>query len=471
MSYTLTDAERHALQTVRESGTPAEIRRAQIILMSADDTPTAEIAAAVELSAGQVRRWRREWQERGLGIFPDLDAPADSLDASEAVVAAIIDDEFTALESAFDDVVAAVEEPGDGDLESALDDAFDTDEASAEESEPEPEPAPEPVPGVDVPRLPLDLRESVGILPGDAMAEAGRKALFFHFERMLKHEPGSRLGVDIEAVHDMRVATRRMRSAFRLFKPFYKKGVIHPYLDGLRRVGDALGEVRDLDVAIEKAGRFQADHPDLTLDPLLTAWNKRRSKARRTLITRLDSKDFARFVDKFHTFLTTPGKGAKPIPSDAVSAYQVRHIAPRLIYAHYEQVRAYDTVLDGAPIETLHALRIDFKRFRYALEFFADVLGPEARQVIEDVKIMQDHLGDLNDACVAADALRDFVDAHHVRYSGVPLFMRPDISGVLAYAAAQQDEQRRLLDTFPAAWEHFNRARLRRDLALAVAAL
>ena len=95
--------------------------------------------------------------------------------------------------------------------------------------------------------------------------------------------------------------------------------------------------------------------------------------------------------------------------------YQVRHIAPRLIYEHYERVRAYETVLDGAPISTLHALRIDFKRFRYTLEFFEEVLGPEIKSVIKETKIMQDHLGDLNDTQVAGDMLREIIDESPAR--------------------------------------------------------
>jgi hypothetical protein len=53
----------------------------------------------------------------------------------------------------------------------------------------------------------------------------------------------------------------------------------------------------------------------------------------------------------------------------------------------------------------------------------------------------------------------------------VPLFLRPDITGVLLYAADRDAEQKRLLDTFPAAWANFNRDDVRRDLALAVSVL
>lgn len=417
MSYTLSDHERARLIDLRDHASAPLARRAQIILLSEADTPVTAIASDVGLTRAQVYHWRREWLKRRLDIFP---APAGRA----------------------------------------------TSEAATHET------VPAPRPGVEVPRLPLQLRETVGMLPDDPMAEAARKALLFHFERMLLHEPGTREGQDIEAVHDMRVATRRMRSALRLFKPFFEPGTLRPFRRHLRRIALALGEVRDLDVFLEKAFRFLSEHPDIDLSPLIATWEAQRQQARCALIDRMDSKSFGRFVTDFHIFLTTPGMGAIPLPGPGdATAYQVRHIAPRVIYEHYEQVRAYDTVLDGASLLTLHALRIAFKRLRYTVEFFEEVLGPEVKLVIKDIKVMQDHLGDLNDTRVVGEMLRQFVDRHNADYSGVPVFLRPDISGVLHYARAREAEQQHLLDTFPEAWANFNRDELRRAIALAVAAL
>jgi CHAD domain-containing protein len=422
----LTEHERTVLYDFRANGTPAEARRAEIVLLVGDDVATADIAGVVGLSTSQVRHWRREWEKRGLDIFPTAEAAEPSAD----------------------------------------------EEQPAEAAAAEPAPEPEPRPGVDMSRLPLVLADTVGLAPDDPMVEAGRKVLYFHFERMLLNEPGSRLGEDIEAIHDMRVATRRMRSALRLFGPFFVPRKIKRFRKRLRSVASTLGEVRDLDVAIEKATRFATEQPDLDLSGLMAMWHKRHDKARRALIADLDSKSFARFVDRFHTFLTTPGKGAppEPAPGEAV-AYQLRHVAPRLVYEHFEKVRAYETVLNGAPVAVLHALRIDFKRLRYTLEFFAEVLGPEVREVIKDVKTIQDHLGDLNDSDVVLPVLLDFITRHNQKYSGVPQAFRPDIAGVVAYSRAVAAERQRLLDTFAEVWAHFNRDDTRRNLALAVAVL
>ncbi len=463
---TLTDQERTALEDILQAGSSLLQRRAQIILLTAQETPQTEIASATGLSARQVRRWQRAYLADRMAIFERH--AADEAAADEPAPAE------TPAASAPAHPVPNFRAGAPASAGSAL----------AEVSIPTiPEPAAprkptsQPRPGIDAPRRALELVKQPGILPDDPMSEAGRKALHFHFERMLLHEPGSRLGEDIEAVHDMRVATRRMRSAFRIFKPYYRRKVIRPLIRGLRQAGGALGEVRDMDVFIEKLEAYQASPPENgehSLEPLLAVCHQRRDQARDALITYLNSPDFASFVEGFDRFLTTPEAGALA-PGDLEGgtppAYLVRHVVPRLVYTNYEAVRAYETVLDHARIETLHALRIEFKRLRYALEFFEEVLGPEARSVISEVKVMQDHLGDLNDAQVAGDFLRDFISEYEHTQSAVMIQDRRSIERVVQYMAYQFAEKHRLTTTFPQVWAHFNRPDVRRALALSVSAL
>jgi triphosphatase len=92
-----------------------------------------------------------------------------------------------------------------------------------------------------------------GIVAGDLMAEAARKTLHFHMQKMLANEAGARAGVDIEALHDMRVATRRMRTAFYVLADVIDADTAAPHLQALRKAGRVLGRVRDMDVFREKA--------------------------------------------------------------------------------------------------------------------------------------------------------------------------------------------------------------------------
>jgi CHAD domain-containing protein len=280
---------------------------------------------------------------------------------------------------------------------------------------------------------------------------------------MLLHEPGTRLGHDIEALHDMRVATRRMRAAFRVFGPFFVKKQIKTHLNGLKQTGRMLGTVRDLDVFEEKTQHYlETLPPDQAhvLDSLLEAWHAKRESARTHLLDYLDSEYYLQFLQKFDRFLSTPGAGALPDPVGKPVPRLVCHVAPQQIYARYDAVRAYEPLLDTATVELLHALRIDMKQLRYALEFFSPVLDLKVEPVINKVKIMQDHLGDLNDAVTAQKIIRDFMAAH-----------REEQAGLQAYLQDREQQMRYLLDTFPAAWEQFFLPDIRHNIALAVAEL
>jgi CHAD domain-containing protein len=309
-----------------------------------------------------------------------------------------------------------------------------------------------------------------GVLPDDPMSEAGRKVLRFHFQRMLEHEPGTRLGEDIEELHDMRVATRRMRSAFRVFNAFFDPDALRPFLKGLQRTGRALGSVRDLDVFMEKARRYRAgitEEERSDLDPLLAIWQEQRDAARAKMLAHLDSKRYQVFVGEFDRFLSTEGAGALPPSTGKPTPVRVDQVVPAMIFTRYGVVRGYEAVIENASLETLHALRIDCKRFRYAMEFFREVLGPEAGKVIEDVVVVQDHLGDLQDADVACHLLIEFLD----QWSEKERRDRINISGVTGYLVAKQSELRELVDAFPEIWHHFNRIEIRRTLAKAISEL
>ncbi len=324
-------------------------------------------------------------------------------------------------------------------------------------------------------RLPFpEPQEKIGILPSDDLAEAGRKVMRFHFAKMLANEPGTRAGEDPEALHDMRVASRRLRAAFEVFESAFKPGALKVYLKGLRATGRSLGAVRDLDVFMEKASIYLkslSEEHQHDLDLLLGAWQEQRQIARSQMCEYLDSKAYADFIKKFNVFLNTPGAGVRNTPPDQPTPSLVRELAPILIYTRFAEVRAFDPLMADATIEQLHALRIEFKKLRYTVEYFKEVLGLTAAEVITDIIKLQDHLGELNDAQVATQLLRDFIDQWEPRLDMMPVHERPSLEPLVQYLAAQISERHRLMNSFPEAWKYINRSRFRRNLARAVAVL
>jgi CHAD domain-containing protein len=297
--------------------------------------------------------------------------------------------------------------------------------------------------------------------PQDTMVEAGRKAFLAEFIQMLKLEAGSRTGGDIEDVHHMRVATRRMRSAFRLLRRYYRPKVVRPYQRQLRKLARALGTVRDLDVLIADMTEFQTtldDEQNRLMQPIIKRLDEERTAARNKLVALFDSKAYRRFVRDFSEFLTTPGEGARAMDKDDVIPVQVRHVLPGMILDCLASVLAYDAVLAEADSEMLHGLRIEFKRLRYAVSLFGDVLGKQGKDYITDLKGIQDQLGRLNDITVAQEHL----DAHLPVPDGhVPGPLQDYIDRLNSEAVA-------VLAKFPAVWSRFNSRKVQTKLSSAL---
>jgi CHAD domain-containing protein len=313
-----------------------------------------------------------------------------------------------------------------------------------------------------------------GIHPEDGMPEAGRKVLRYHFLQMLAHEPGTRLGEDIEELHDMRVATRRMRAAFEVFSSYLVGKQVKSLKKGLRAAGRALGNVRDQDVFMEKAGHYLESLPEdarAGLDPLMNLWSTERETARGKMLAHLDSPMYKNFVVSMNEYVNTPGMGALQFDPDDPHPYLVKEAAPLLIYSRLADVRAFSQILGNATYEQLHALRIRFKYLRYIVEFFREVLAPESKEVIEGIKLVQDHLGDLNDADVACGILQDFLEGWEGRQLGLPISERQNPEPLVQYLAYRTAERHRLLVTFLDVWHRFEDPEFLRMFAMSIAVL
>lgn len=309
-----------------------------------------------------------------------------------------------------------------------------------------------------------------GVQADDPMAEAGRKILRFHFERLLANEEGTREGQDIEALHDMRVATRRQRAAFRIVEPYFKRKAIRPFQAELKTLAGHLGAVRDLDVLIEAACSYQSGldtEPASAFQSLLESWKQRRNFARETLLNYLTGGDYRAFKEAYGAFLAETRAGVKETVSpESPRPTLVRHLLPAEIWSHYGKLRAYETVLDWASIETIHALRIEGKRLRYLLEFFAEALDPAVEDAIEAMVALQDHIGDLHDTDVTIGLLREFL----MPGAGAPL-QREVAGAVTQYLKFKQSRLRALGRTLKSSWRRVNGPRFRKILARTVAGL
>jgi CHAD domain-containing protein len=287
---------------------------------------------------------------------------------------------------------------------------------------------------------------------GEPIGEAARRMLRRFFDKLLAREEAVIKDEDMEDVHQMRVATRRLRASLQVVEGVYDHESIQRYRRGLRRIAQSLGNVRDGDVFLEHATAYRDSLPEAErprLDPLLEAVGTARAQARAQLLDDLQSKRYHKFKRDFAEFLTTPGAGMLASPDPGI-VERVRDFAGSAIWRRYELWRAYEVALPNATNETLHQARIAGKRFRYTLEFFAEALGRNVEQALAPLVALQENLGALQDGVTARA---------HIAALGLA-----DDAGAQEYLSAREHDRATLLAALPQRWEKVASATYRRRL-------
>lgn len=279
------------------------------------------------------------------------------------------------------------------------------------------------------------------------------------FRIFLQNEPGTRLGEDIEALHDMRVATRRLRAAMATFRPFLSPRML-AFRDEFGQVARALGEVRDLDVQLERMEGWRASFPPdrvHVLDGIERLLRRRRTAARKRMLQVLDSRRYERLCSRFATALR-----AGPPKSFAPGRAPILAVAPDLVERRYRKVRKLgDRIRKSSPPEAYHLLRIEAKKLRYALEFVGNgIYGKPALEFSARVTALQDLLGLHQDAYVAIDMLEELASSAGRRLPPETLMAM----GMLAERYRTQAEELRA--RFPAVYRQLRGAEWKKLLRL-----
>jgi len=239
----------------------------------------------------------------------------------------------------------------------------------------------------------------------DASMSAGKIAFAIlrrHFATMLALEPGVRLGEDPEALHDMRVVTRRLRAALKLYAHVLPRRA-ERYERDLRHFARALGDVRDLDVHLERLSEEALRNGEVP-EAVVALLEDRRGEARRRMLEALDSNRYERFVASFSGTLR---RGRSPAPTGPIL-----EAAPDRIRDRYRKVRRAANVLTGnSPPEDFHDLRKKGKRLRYTLEPLQAIYGKPSEKMVKLLKTIQDDLGEHQDLIVAAELMEELGSA------------------------------------------------------------
>lgn len=214
---------------------------------------------------------------------------------------------------------------------------------------------------------------------------------------------------DTEFLHDFRVATRRTRAALAQLKGVLPAEGVDRYLPELRWLGSLTNPCRDLDVYLLEMEAFRSMIGDSagSLAPLQRVIEKARRDAFREVRAGLRSARFRRLLDSWQAFLEDPVPDGEPPPN---ASRPVIELSSQKISKAFRRMRRHGMSLgEDAPLEALHRLRIYGKKLRYLLEFFRSLYQEtEIEPLVEELKVLQDILGGINDVRVQQRRLLEF---------------------------------------------------------------
>jgi inorganic triphosphatase YgiF len=216
-------------------------------------------------------------------------------------------------------------------------------------------------------------------------------------------------GTDPEGVHQMRVALRRLRSAFSLFRSLLDNGSSAALLEELRWLTDILGKARDLDVFISQTlpainARFST-HPGLL--KLRENALSEQLKAYASVRCAINSQRYHRLLLSLSAWLENARWGEDNTDADA---RPVLEIAQSTLARRHKQLHRHGERLMHMHPEERHQTRIAAKKLRYAAEFFSSLFpAGKSRNFVRALANLQDVLGVLNDIAVTENLLQRLI--------------------------------------------------------------
>ncbi len=246
----------------------------------------------------------------------------------------------------------------------------------------------------------------------DAAAKEILRGLLATLEANLE---GTKANLDSEFLHDLRVATRRTRSALTQIKGVFAPDLVENYKTRFAWVQQITGPVRDLDVYLLDFDGYQACLPaplQPGLDPLQEFLQAHYEDTHQTLAHALESAKFRDLLTSWRGFLETPVPERSAIRN---AMRPTKEVADARIWSMYRRVRkAGRAIALNSPAPELHELRKHCKKLRYLLEFFGSLYPkPQVGTLVKVLKGLLNNLGKFQDLAVQANYLRETARRMH----------------------------------------------------------
>ncbi len=290
----------------------------------------------------------------------------------------------------------------------------------------------------------------------------GASILIKYLQALLKEVEGVRTAADIEHIHRMRVASRRLRSALPLFSVCYPSKKVRVWTKEIRQITRALGAARDADVQIDRLTNIYRTLPDQAYRPgvrrLLLRLKQRRAGMQANVSDTLDQ-----LISSGATFeMLQYFREQQPDPEDPIpfsrSLYELAYQASR---ESIDNLFSYEPYIDHVEsVAELHAMRVAAKHLRYTLETFSALYPPQFDKIIKVVRKIQDTLGEIHDSDVWTSFLPTFIDEERQRildFYGSAAQVKRILPGIHYLEESRAQERQSLYQKFILDWKQWKR--------------
>lgn len=248
-------------------------------------------------------------------------------------------------------------------------------------------------------------RPDLHLMPMEPADKALRKILRFLAGVIRKNENGILKDLDIEFLHDFRVALRRTRCALNQMDTVLPAPALGRFRKHLAAIARQTNRLRDLDVYLESRNHLHSLLPAAIRDdlaPLFLHLAAERKIEQERVSVMLRSPHYTRIMNEWEYFLENALS-----ERTADGRKSLEFIAGRQIYALYRKIlKKGGAIGRSGSDQQLHRLRLSAKKLRYMMEFFSRAFGKTSvRYLIRQLKLLQDNLGRFQDLCVQEEML------------------------------------------------------------------
>lgn len=260
---------------------------------------------------------------------------------------------------------------------------------------------------------PYSSKPDIQIKTDQPVVDSANQIVRAFVEVARKNERGMVKDLDTEFLHDYRVSLRRIRSLLSLFSGVYPEDSIHIWKTKLADTMKQTNRLRDLDVYLLDRARFYQSVPESMyagLDVLFDLFQEERSNALEGVRALFQSLEYNQRMNAFaENFQSLENSGRGDLAQERTIDF-----ANRLILKRYKKVAGIaGEIDDDTPDERVHELRIQCKKLRYLMEFFAGLYPDKTiKPLIKSLKGLQDVLGRFNDYSVQRESLSSFMETH-----------------------------------------------------------